>query len=403
VPFASLEAVQRALDEQEVMVWFSIAPWKDVYEDFGGGAWAITVTRHRATAHALSAGDTLDAQVAALLGQLRDRGTSPQAWAPAARRLGQTLLGDALTNVSPAMTHLIIVTDGALHRMPFEMLSLQSGPMLGERFEISEVPSATLWMRMRQSQTASTGRGVLVFADPDVLQSHSDTEIRLAPLPGARREAQAIARILDLEPHHLAQGPDASERFVKTAPLQTVGVLHVAAHARADAVFPERSAVFLAPGHPGEDGWLQPNEIAELDLRGRLVVLSACDSAEGSLLSGEGPLSLARAFFSAGARAVVATRWPLRDDDAAFVMDRFYRALSDGRSVAAALRRARLDVIDAGLPAAVWAGIAALGDGRHQPIAARERRPVLARSLGAVAIAIAIGSVVWIRYRLRRH
>jgi hypothetical protein len=60
-------------------------------------------------------------------------------------------------------------------------------------------------------------------------------------------------------------------------------------------------------------------------------------------------------------------------------------------------------VIDAGLPAAVWAGIATLGDGGHQPIAARERRPVPARSLGAVAIAIAIGSTVWIRYRRGRH
>src|SRR5262249_56370443 len=111
--------------------------------------------------------------------------------------------------------------------------------------------------------------------------------------------------------------------------------------AGADSTFPKRSAVFLAPGDDHEDGWLQPDEIAALDFRGRVIVLSACDSADGSLVGGEGPLSLARAFFSGGARAVIATRWPLEDNDAAFVMERWYRALRTGQSAAAALRQAR--------------------------------------------------------------
>lgn len=68
---------------------------------------------------------------------------------------------------------------------------------------------------------------------------------------------------------------------------------------RANAAYPERSAIFLTPGDAREDGWLQPHEIAALDLRGAVVVLSACDSAEGSLIPGEGPLSLARAFSQA--------------------------------------------------------------------------------------------------------
>ena len=70
---------------------------------------------------------------------------------------------------------------------------------------------------------------------------------------------------------------------------------------------------------PRTDGFSR-GRLRQLDLRGRLVVLSACESAGGSVLSGEGPLSLARAFFAGGAGAVVATRWPLRDDDAALIM-----------------------------------------------------------------------------------
>ncbi|HEU4694861.1 MAG TPA: CHAT domain-containing protein [Vicinamibacterales bacterium] len=373
IPFASLDDVQRMLADDEVMIWFSIAPSIDVYDEFGGGSWSVTITPQTATFHRLTPGDDLDAQVAGLLGLLRQRSTAPNVWAPAARRLGETLLGDALAQLPQTVTRLIIVTDGPLHRMPFEALSLESGKMLGERFDISVTPSATLWAQTRASR-ASSGAGVLVLADPDVPRGSPDGTVHLAPLPGARREAQEIASILNLRSNDVLQGPAASERFVKRAALKDFAVVHVAAHARADTTFPERSAVFLAPGDTAEDGWLQPAEIAALDFRGRLIVLSACDSAEGSLVSGEGPLSLARAFFAAGARTVVATRWPLRDDDAAFMMERFYEALSEGESVSAALRRARRDAIEAGLPAAAWAGVAVLGDGLLHPVAPRASR-----------------------------
>ena len=225
---------------------------------------------------------------------------------------------------------------------------------------------------------------------------------RLTPLPWARREARAIAGLLDLDARHVLEGRAASERSLKNIPLGPFSVLHLAAHARADAEFPERSAVFLAAGDEGEDGWLQPREIAALDLRGRLVVLSACESADGALLAGEGTLSLARAFFAAGAGAVVATRWPLRDDDAALVMERFYRALGAGDSVGGALRRARRDAIDEGMPAASWAGVALLGDGRHKPL---QRRPESTKPwplAGVIAVALAaLASIRWSASRFR--
>jgi hypothetical protein len=398
--FASLDEVQRNLDEQEVMVWFSIAPWRDVYGEFGGGSWAVTITRQTATIHRISPGDDLDSQVAALVGLLRDRRSGTPVWTPAARRLGETLFGEALSRLPPTLTRLVIVTDGALHRMPFDILSLRAGAMLGERFDISEVPSATVWVRTRESRPTASGDGVLVLADPDVPRGSSDGARPLPTLAGARREAQAIARILDLDPQSVAIGPAASERLVKSIALGAFGILHLAAHARADATFPDRSAVFLTPGGPSEDGWLQPGEIAELDLRGRLVVLSACDSAEGSLLPGEGPLSLARAFFAAGARGVVATRWPLRDDDAAFMMEHFYTSLGTGMSVAGALRQARHEAIARGLPAEAWGGIVALGDGRQQPVTPRPGRGGSRLWVGAMVILIVIGiSAVWRRRR----
>ncbi len=148
-------------------------------------------------------------------------------------------------------------------------------------------------------------------------------------------------------------------------------MIHLAAHAVVDDDHPERSAVVLAPGDGEEDGLLQASEIAGLDLRGKVVILSACRTASGAVLEGEGVMGLARAFFEAGARAVVGSLWPLRDDDAAALMEQLSRELARGQPVAAALADARRERLAAGAPTAAWAGLVVLGDGDAAPLAAR--------------------------------
>jgi hypothetical protein len=134
-------------------------------------------------------------------------------------------------------------------------------------------------------------------------------------------------------------------------------------------------------------------------------VLSACESADGSLVSGEGPLSLARAFFAGGASAVIATRWPLEDNDAAFIMERWYLALRTGESAAGALRQARREVREAGRPPEAWAGFFLLGDGQVRPLTLSRSQGLLAGRHAAVIIAIvmttAVGGAVWLRHRRR--
>ena len=368
LPFASLAAVQQALESGEALLWYSLAPWKDLYDDFGGGAWLLSITRDAVHVHRLPVRVELDSQVAALAGLLQRREARWPAWAPAARQLGQTLLGGALATLPASISRLVIVSDGALHRLPFEVLQPgDDSRMLGERFEVAVVPSATIRLHLRRSGSRTATGQALVLADPDVPPGSPDGGLRLDPLPWARREAHAIGSVLGPVRGAVHVGGAASEHRLKAA-AAGARIAHLAAHARADAAFPDRSAVFLAPGSETEDGWLQPREIAGLDLRGALVVLSACESANGALISGEGPLSLARAFFAGGAGAVVATRWPLRDDDAALVMERFYRALAAGATVGTALQRARRDAIAAGRPAAAWAGVALLGDGLATPL-----------------------------------
>jgi CHAT domain-containing protein len=166
----------------------------------------------------------------------------------------------------------------------------------------------------------------------------------------------------------LRVGGKASEGFLKSTDLRRFAILHFATHAVLDEQNPERSGVLLTPAPASEDGLLQIREIVPLHLDGRIVVLSSCRSASGTVLRGEGVLGIARAFFQAGAHTVVASLWPLRDDDGAALFDRFYAHLGAGLSVSRALRAAQRDRIAAGAPAYAWAGLEVLGDGDLVPL-----------------------------------
>ena len=130
--------------------------------------------------------------------------------------------------------------------------------------------------------------------------------------------------------------------------------------------------MLLAPGAATEDGLLQAREIAGLDLDDRVVILSACQTAAGAVVSGEGVLSLARAFFAAGAATVIGSRWPIRDEEAAAMFDRFYAHVAGGASVSEALKRAKTDAIAAERPARAWASLVLVGSGALPPL---PRRP----------------------------
>ena len=129
-----------------------------------------------------------------------------------------------------------------------------------------------------------------------------------------------------------------------------LSLLHLASHAVADMNDPERSSVVLAEG-AGEDGRLEPGEIARLPLRGRTVVLAGCETSAGAIRRGEGVMSLARAFFSAGAVSVVGTLNRARDDEAAAYFSELYRELGRGASMGEAVAAAKRRLIARGAPA----------------------------------------------------
>jgi CHAT domain-containing protein len=169
----------------------------------------------------------------------------------------------------------------------------------------------------------------------------------LPALPGAAREARAIARLFPPEQVTLLTGPRADEARVRSlAPGQ--GILHLATHGVVRDDAPLDSLLVLAPSgarDPAGDGFWTVREVLGQRLDADLVTLSACNTGLGRV-SGDGVFGLGRAFLAAGASSLVVSLWRVADVVAGAQMERFYRELhAEGRGKAAALRHAQIETI----------------------------------------------------------
>jgi CHAT domain-containing protein len=164
-------------------------------------------------------------------------------------------------------------------------------------------------------------------------------------------------------------GADATEEKAKTEGGQAT-MLHFACHGLADGDSPLESWLALSLPRPWreglDNGLLQAWEIFEqMRIDADLVTLSACGTALGREMSGEGVLGLTRAFQYAGARTVLASLWPVDDASAAELMRRFYLHLKRGESKDAALRAAQLEMLRGpGSHPYHWAAFELFGDSR---------------------------------------
>ncbi|MCG8462450.1 MAG: CHAT domain-containing protein [Holophagales bacterium] len=204
-----------------------------------------------------------------------------------------------------------------------------------------------------------------------------------ARLAGTRAEAEALLALArssgaaapgfpgNGEPGAVAlfSGFDAHKEAALGGGLSQYRFVHFATHAVVDSERPGLSGILLSPfdrrGRPRDDR-LRALEVARLSLSAELVVLSACDTALGQEVRGEGLVGLGRSFLAAGAGALVVSLWKVDDRATAGLMERFYRGLLvEEMPAAAALRRAQLEL--AGDPAwrapFHWAGFVVVGNG----------------------------------------
>jgi CHAT domain-containing protein/tetratricopeptide (TPR) repeat protein len=182
-------------------------------------------------------------------------------------------------------------------------------------------------------------------AAAEVLRSGARA-VGLVPLPGTRREVEAIAALFPEDRVTTLLGPAATESnlqgLARSGALKGYRFVHMATHGQANRDVALNSAIFLAaePERPGAasadpaaresapDGRVTAEQIVRTwDLDADLVVLSACESGLGRYAGGEGYLGFAQALFVKGARSLVLSQWRVDDKATSLLMARFYRNL----------------------------------------------------------------------------
>jgi hypothetical protein len=290
-------------------------------------------------------------------------------------RVSCVLLGKA---IKANMMHLVIVPDGDLAMLPFTALpengcsSRPGGPLIATH-EIMLTPSLSVFLSRNSPAERKHFRGeVAVIADPvfdptdqraqgskrgRLSQTESGTSSRSASLAlprllNTQSEADSILREAQKAGRNqvfMATGLKASLQTVLSPAMQDYRIWHLATHGVYDDTEPEFSGlIFSLVGQDGGSvlGFLKAHDIANLNLRPELVVLSACNSAAGENLSGEGVMGLSYSFLRAGAKQVIATLWDIDDTISKDLMVAFYRQMMlNGNDAAKALRKSQLAAI----------------------------------------------------------
>ena len=401
----SLTDIQQALGPTEALISFQQwhrEPSLDAPYD-RASSWAVVVTRAKAHAVRIPDAEELDPQINLWLALLRRRDGSAR---PGGARLYVQLLEPALAVLPAEIRHLLVAPDGSLNRVPFDALTDANGRYVTESFGISLIPSAAIWLELKRRHVAQPGLALAMAepaaapgAEPLVRAALGMGEATLPPLGRARQEAESAIAAFP-QGSVLLVGATATEQYLKDTDLRPFSLLHFATHAVVDAVAPERSAIVLAPSLERQDGLLQVEEISRLDLEQKVVVLAACSTSSGPVRRAEGVMSLARAFFEAGAQTVVGTLAPVRDQESAVLFNAFYRRMREGMSVRQALLEAKRERIRAGVPPAAWATVVVLGNDEAVPRAAEPARewPVASAGLG---LSLLVGTAVLARLRRR--
>ncbi|HYG64771.1 MAG TPA: CHAT domain-containing tetratricopeptide repeat protein [Thermoanaerobaculia bacterium] len=304
----------------------------------------------------------------------------------AARRAGEALSRMLLEKAEPLLRgrRLLVVSDGALHYVPFGALPLPSlrkgspSPLLDHN-EVVYLPSASTLAVLREDEAKRRrpDKVVAAFGDP-VFQERDDRLRRLrgdlatqsraagsehrgfgsradsfdpSTLPRLRftqEEVNAIVEFADPERSFKALGFDATLAEVTSGRLAEYRIVHFATHGHIATDKPELSGLvfsrFDGRAEPLE-GVLRLTDVYSLRLNADLVTLSACETALGQEMRGEGLIGLTRGFMYAGSSRVLATLWKVDDRTTMKLMKRFYEAyLREGQPAPAALRQAQREI-----------------------------------------------------------
>jgi CHAT domain-containing protein/Tfp pilus assembly protein PilF len=336
VPLSSDEVRLQVLQPGEILLEYSLGREASYL-------WVLSTDDVRMVQ--LAGGLELEDQVRQLLPLLNDYNvTGPEAawYVEPARNLHRVLLEPVAKEIESA-ERLIVCADGILHYLPFEALltkdtparSYGELPWLVQEKIVTYSPSASVLGKIRHGAARVQESGPwLLVGDPELI-SGQDVGLfaraagagGLPPLPFAGEELRALAA---LAPSEILAGNQATaENLAQAGQGQDLGLVHFASHGLFNEARPRYSGLVLSrdPGQ-GDDGFLSISEVLALDLDCDQVVLSACASALGPHVTGDGLVGLTRSFMFAGARSVVSALWDVSGREASRFMEIFYRGLA---------------------------------------------------------------------------
>jgi CHAT domain-containing protein/tetratricopeptide (TPR) repeat protein len=328
----------------------------------------------------------------------------------------QKISGMLPKNIAPftqaSYSHVLIVPDGFLSLLPFELLPAASGQPLLESRDVTYMPSAVLLLRGAMQNASATRlpwqQQLVGFGDPAVVGS-GESSLTSAPrgeingsLPASGEEIRGIARMSAGRTKLFLGQDDRKQTFFASAH-SGAALLHVSTHAVADMDDPERSRLLFSPDEPGQpNNYLFLKELYDLDLRGTsLATLSACDTERGRLVPGEGIQAFSRALLAAGSRSALTTLWRVPDQPTSEFMQHFYfYLLKKHKSKSEALRLTKLEFLHSGTALShprYWAAFV-LNGGGAEPVPRFIPWQVLAIPVPLVALAV----FIYLRVRRRK-
>lgn len=290
------------------------------------------------------------------------------------RQLSEQVLGPIDT--LPGQ-RIVIVADGVLQYLPFSILygpGIEAQPeTLIRNHEIVYLPSTSVLAAQRTASTdrQTAGKKIAIFADPvfeltdrrfttQAVDASADTDVtmqrsasradpnELKRLPATAREADAIASLVSPGDRILAKGFEASSENVMNVALGDFQYVHFATHGLIDSRYPALSALAFSrfdPQGAPQAGMLRLHDIYNLDLNAELVTLSACSTALGREIAGEGLNGLTQGLMYSGSKSVLASLWQVPDRATAELMRLFYENLLEkNQKPVTALRNAQLDL-----------------------------------------------------------
>ncbi|MBV9506152.1 MAG: CHAT domain-containing protein [Acidobacteriia bacterium] len=291
--------------------------------------------------------EAMVARTVDLFGRILDRRRSKEKQLAFERDLSQlsaALLSPLKGEHLPA--RLILAPDGALNRVPFAALRFnRSGEPLGLAHDLIQIPAASYLTAGKKPRPVSAfSRSVLALSDP--VFSASDSRLKTTAPPNDETTAldlprlsftgdiDAIESLVPAARRRILRGLEVTPASLNRVRLADYAVLHFSTHALIDDRIPEVSRIALSlvdqTGRP-VDGFLRPYQLSRFSLDGSIVVLSACDTALGKQVMGEGLLGFTSSLFSAGAAQLVLTLGEVDAEGAAAFLSETYRGYLSGK------------------------------------------------------------------------